>query len=361
MAKFEPKYEITNSIANNLIQIERVKEGIKNLPINPKLLTSLRETAKMTTIHYSTQIEGNRLSLEEVYNVLKNPNKVIYNTGRIRDEKEIKGYYIALDYIEKLIKEKATITEKHIKQIHALVEGGGNKKVKPTEYREGQNIITDSLSGNIVYMPPEAKDIPLLMKEFVNWINTTKDIPVPIKTAIIHYQFVTIHPYFDGNGRTARLLTTLALHKGGYDLKGIYSLEEYYAKDLQGYYDAITIGKSHNYYLGRAESDITKWIEYFVNGMAIAFNSVYKKVEENKNTKDEVRVLRELDSKQRQILNLFETQKYITAKDVAEFFKFAPRTARLLVSKWVNSGFLHYDGEGRKRRYFLSEKYENIL
>ena len=234
MAKFEPKYEITNSIANNLIQIERVKEGIKNLPINPKLLTSLRETAKMTTIHYSTQIEGNRLSLEEVYNVLKNPNKVISNTGRIRDEKEIKGYYIALDYIEKLIKEKATITEKHIKQIHALVEGGGNKKVKPTEYREGQNIITDFWSGNIVYMPPEAKDIPLLMKEFVNWINTTKDIPVPIKTAIIHYQFVTIHPYFDGNGRTARLLTTLALHKGGYDLKGIYSLEEYYAKDLQG-------------------------------------------------------------------------------------------------------------------------------
>ena len=334
---------------------------IRNLPINPKLLTSLRETAKMTTIHYSTQIEGNRLSQEEVYNVLKNPNKVISNTGRIRDEKEIKGYYIALDYIEKLIKEKATITEKHIKQLHALVEGGGSKKVKPTEYREGQNVITDSLSGNIVYMPPEAKDVPLLMKEFVNWINTTKDIPVPIKAAIIHYQFVTIHPYFDGNGRTARLLTTLALHKGGYDLKGIYSLEEYYAKDLQGYYDAITIGKSHNYYLGRAESDITKWIEYFVNGMAIAFNSVYKKAEENKNTKDEVRVLRELDSKQRQILNLFETQKYITTKDVAEFFKFAPRTARLLVSEWVHSGFLHYDGEGRKRRYFLSEKYENIL
>ena len=95
--------------------------------------------------------------------------------------------------------------------------------------------------------------------------------------------------------------------------------------------------------------------------MTIAFNSVYKKAEENKNTKDEVKVLRELDSKQRQILNLFETQKYITAKDVAEFFKFAPRTARLLVLEWVNSGFLHYDGEGRKRKYFLNEKYENIL
>ena len=63
MAKFNPKYSITNSIANNLLEIERVKEGIKALPINPKLLSSLRETAKVATIHYSTQIEGNRLSI----------------------------------------------------------------------------------------------------------------------------------------------------------------------------------------------------------------------------------------------------------------------------------------------------------
>ena len=265
MAKFEPKYEITNSIANNLIQIERVKEGIKNLPINPKLLTSLRETAKMTTIHYSTQIEGNRLSLEEVYNVLKNPNKVISNTGRIRDEKEIKGYYIALDYIEKLIKEKATITEKHIKQIHALVEGGGNKKVKPTEYREGQNIITDFWSGNIVYMPPEAKDIPLLMKEFVNWINTTKDIPVPIKTAIIHYQFVTIHPYFDGNGRTARLLSGYIMDLNGYGFNGIGSLEEYFAYDIDEYYESIQMGLPALYYSGRENPPHPGiWIHYFL-------------------------------------------------------------------------------------------------
>lgn len=361
VAKFEPNYTITNTMANNLVEIERIKEGIKGLPINPKLLNSLRETAKITTIHYSTQIEGNRLSQEDVFNILKRPNKVISNTGRIRDEKEIRGYYVALDYIEELSKEKAPITEKQIKQIHALVEGGGSIKVNPTEYRQGQNVITDSLSGNIVYMPPEADDVPTLMKELVEWINSTEEIPIPIKAGIIHYQFVTIHPYFDGNGRTARLLTTLALHKSGYDLKGIYSLEEYYAKDLQGYYNAITIGTSHNYYLGRAEADITKWIEYFVNGMTIAFKSVYKKAKENQDSKDETRILRELNTKQRQVLNLFEEQKYVTAKDIATFFKFSPRTARLLVSEWVASGFLNYEGEGKKRRYFLNDKFENIL
>ena len=360
MAKFNPKYSITNSIANNLLEIERVKEGIKTLPINPKLLSSLRETAKIATIHYSTQIEGNRLSSEEVFEVIKK-NKVISNTGRIRDEKEIRGYYAALDYIEKLAKNKSPITEDNIKLIHAYVTGGGSTKVKPNEYREGQNVITDSLTGNIVYMPPEANDVPELMKEFVKWINNTNDIPIPIKAGIIHYQFVTIHPYFDGNGRTARLLTTLALHKEGYDLKGIYSLEEYYAKDLQGYYDAITIGNSHNYYMGRAEADITKWVEYFVEGMSVAFKSVYKKAKDNESSKDEVKVLRELDSKQRQILNLFETQKYVTAKDIADFFKFAPRTARLLASEWIDAGFIIAEGEGRKRKYRLNDKYEAIL
>ena len=92
MAEFNPKFFITNFIANNLIEIERIKEGIKSLPINPKLLSSLRETAKLSTIHYSTQIEGNRLSREEVKDLIGN-KKVVSNTGRVRDEKEIKSPY----------------------------------------------------------------------------------------------------------------------------------------------------------------------------------------------------------------------------------------------------------------------------
>lgn len=366
MAEFEPKFLITGTMANNLLEIERVKEGIKNLPVNPKLLNSLRESAKLSAVHYSTQIEGNRLSQEEVKNLISgyapvSSKKIISNTGRIRDEKEIKGYYAALDYIEKLAESNTPVTEKIIKHIHALVTGGGSTKVKDSEYRYGQNVITDSASGRIVYMPPEAEDVPVLMKEFVKWINKPKDIPVPIFAGIIHYQFVTIHPYFDGNGRTARLLTVLALHKNGYGLKGIYSLEEYYAKDLQGYYEAVTIGNSHNYYLGRAEADITKWIEYFIKGMADACKSIYSKAKEQENSKDALKVLRVLDAKQRKILSLFETQKYITSKDIADFFKFAPRTARQLALDWTNTGFLIAAGRGRQRKYQLNEKFEEIL
>ena len=81
------------------------------------------------------------------------------------------------------------------------------------------------------------------MKDLVTWINMTeKELPCPLRAALVHYQFATIHPYFDGNGRTARLLTSFLLHLGGYGLKGLYTLEEYYANNLSAYYQAISIG-----------------------------------------------------------------------------------------------------------------------
>ena len=353
--KFNPNYVITKSITNNILRIEQIKEQIKNLPVTPQLMVSLRESAKLMTTHYSTQIEGNRLTQEQVVEVIKH-NKII--PQRQRDEKEIKGYYKAIEYVEKLTQKKAFITENQIQTIHSLVENNN----KPTPYREGQNVIKDSLTGNIVYLPPEAEDIKELMKDFINWINFDEDTPIPIKAAIAHYQFVTIHPYYDGNGRSARLLTTLILHKNGYDLKGIYSLEEYYAKDLKGYYDAITIGPSHNYYMGRAESDITKWIEYFILGMKEAFENVYKKASAQSNQKDLLTVLRELDLKQRKILELFENQKTITSNDIATFFNFAPRTARQLAQDWVEEGFLIMINASKKsRKYQLNKKLEKRL
>ena len=78
---------------------------------------------------------------------------------------------------------------------------------------------------------------------------TEGEIPIPIIAAIAHYQFATIHPYYGGNGRTARILTTLILHMNGYALKGIYALEEYYAVNLPAYYNALTVVDSHNYYM----------------------------------------------------------------------------------------------------------------
>lgn len=236
--------------------------------------------------------------------------------------------------------------------------------VKPTPYRDGQNVIRDARSRGIVYMPPEAKDVPVLMAQMVAWLHAQDSLPVPIKAGIAHYQFATIHPYYDGNGRTARLLTTLVLHLGGYGLKGLYALEEYYARDLSAYYEALTIGPSHNYYEGRATASITKWVAYFIDGMAAAFEKVKNQAqrEARKGGKDQSKGLRDLDAKQRKVLMLFQDTREITARDIAALFNYKPRTAALLCQRWVQAGFFKITDPAKKsRRYELGERYALLI
>jgi Fic family protein len=180
---------------------------------------------------------------------------------------------------------------------------------------------------------------------------------------IAHYQLATIHPYYDGNGRTARLLTTLILHLGGYDLKGLYSLEEYYARNLAAYYEAIGVGESHNYYFGRAEADITKWVEYFVEGMAVAFENVLKRMAEAEaqGSADQSNLLRKLDLRQRRVLSLFQEFEVVTSKQIGELFGFKPRTGAQICRDWVECGFLEIvDPSNRARKYKLAEPYKEL-
>ena len=216
-------------------------------------------------------------------------------------------------------------------------------------------------------MPPEAKDVPDLMTGLMAWINdevNKGELPVPLIAAIAHYQFATIHPYYDGNGRTARLLTNLVLHKSGYGLKGIYSLEEYYATNLQEYYNALTVGESHNYYFGRVEADITECVTYFCEGMADAFANVRRKAAEaSKDIKtDHSALLRELDQRQKQVLSLFVTSKYITTRDIANLLGIHPRTALNLCNKWCDDDFIVQHGTANKsRKYELADNWLKLV
>lgn len=357
---FSPTYIITPKTANCLMRIEAARADVLHLPLTPTVLASLRETARLYTTHYSTAIEGNRLEPGQIEEVLKHEG---HFPGRERDEHEVKSYYAALTQVEQWAARDAPITEKMIQTIHALVMADGRKKVKPTLYRDGQNVIRDGRTRAIVYMPPEAKDVPDLMKAMVSWINASKNVPCPVVAGIAHYQFATIHPYYDGNGRTARLLTTLILHLGKYDLKGLYSLEEYYARHLVAYYEAISIGDSHNYYLGRAEADITKWIEYFIEGMAVSFENVLKRMTEadTKGLSDQSYWIRKLEPRQRKVLTLFQEFEVITAKQIAELFGYKMRTGAYLCKQWVEEGFLEIDDPSNKgRKYKLSKSYRNF-
>ncbi len=355
---FNPVYTISSKIANGLMRIEAVKAKISHMPLTVSVLKSLRETARLYSTHYSTRIEGNQLDFGQV-------GKVIFEEknfpGRARDEVEVKGYYAALTRAEQWVNRGNSLTEKLIQQLQMLVMN------EPISYRDGQNVIYDGHSRHIVYLPPEAKDVPGLMSSLIEWICDQEKsllLPCPLVAAIAHYQYVTIHPYYDGNGRTARLLTTFVLHRGGYDLKGLYSLEEYYARNLDAYYTAMSLGPSHNYYEGRAEADITPWIEYFIEGMAVACENVFKRMEMEAVTgkQDQEGLIRQLDPKQRKVLELFRDFEIVTAGQIGALFGFKPRTSSQLCKRWVGMGFLEVvNPSNRNRSYKLNALFKPLI
>jgi Fic family protein len=236
----------------------------------------------------------------------------------------------------------------------------------PTPYRDAQNVIRED-GGDIVYMPPEADDVPGLMTELVSWIHESSgNLPVPVIAGVAHYQFETIHPFFDGNGRTGRMLTTWILYQAGYDLGKYYSLEEFYAQDLQSYYSALVTHPHHNYYFGRNEAEITSWLEYFLEGMAVVFERVAEQVREQmagqEVDQEAVALLRSLDHRARRVLGLFTSQEEIQSSEVASLLGISVRQTRTLLTRWVDDGWLVVlDPSRRGRKYGLADEYKVLI
>jgi len=351
---FKPK------IVRHLQVIERAREGMRHVILPPALAERLRSQAQLRATHYSTRIEGNRLTLKETEQVIQQ-GKLF--PGRERDVKEVERYYRAIQLMETWVEKGQKITEERVRKLHAQLFKG--QRARPTPYRYGQNVIRDA-NGSIVYLPPEAKDVPELMKELVAWIKASApEIPVPVIAGVAHCEFETIHPFYDGNGRTGRLLTTWILYRGGYDLGKFYSLEEFYAQDLEGYYQALVTHPHHNYYEGRNKADVTPWLEYFLKGMAIVFERVATEVQ--KQAGKPVRskgqkLLRNLDVRARRVLGLFADQELIQSAQVAKLLGLSERQARDLLLEWVDQGWIEMSDPSRKaRKYRLAKKYKYLI
>jgi Fic family protein len=354
------KFSFNPSIVRYLQTIERVRQTIRLTTLSPVVAEQIRQQAHIRSTHYSTRIEGNRLTLKETEQVIQQGRLF---PGRERDVGEVERYYRALRQVENWVDGGQEVTDARIRKIHALLYQGN--RAKPTPFRDGQNVIRET-NGEIVYMPPEAEDVPRLMADLVEWISSAQtEYSTPVIAGIAHYQFVTIHPFFDGNGRTARTLTTWIMYKGGYDLGKFYALEEFYADDLQGYYNALVTHPHHNYYFGRNQADLTPWLEYFLKGMSVVFEKVSEEVArhaEGKANNKLAELLRPLDHRARRILGLFASQDTIRSADVANILGISARQARLLLSQWVEQGWIEItDPSKRGRKYKLTKDYRKLV
>lgn len=211
---------------------KRLEEKLAKLnelrPLPASAVKKLQEQFKIEMAYNSNAIEGNSLTLRETYLVIT--EGLTIKNKPLKDHLEAKDHYEALDYLFKLVENKKSvdISEEVILNLHKIVVLD-TEKDWAGHYRNSWVMITGT-----DYFPPEASDVPSLMREVVNWFEQNKKKLHPVElAAILHHKLVYVYPFFDGNGRTARLVMNLVLMSRGYPLVVILK------NDRRRYYDLL--------------------------------------------------------------------------------------------------------------------------
>ncbi|REK68378.1 MAG: Fic family protein [Cohnella sp.] len=356
---FTPKYSITDRIACRLMDIQEACTVVDLLPLPASILDMLKKESMEKTVILSTKIEGNTLDEAE-------KRKFLYKDSNDDEEQEVYNLMKALEYLDEAEKRQLPVTEEFIKKLHAIIRISHGRRPRVSEYREVQNQV-GSRNASGFYLPPEWQDVPSLMEDLVAWVNSpeTYTLPVPIKAGIFMWQFLTIHPYMDGNGRTARMLATYLLRRGGYGLKGLFVLENFYDRNLTEYYRRLQLGLHHNYYFGRNEADLTPWLDFFIDGLAEVFQEAAGIVREKsvQMMKVEPELIRKLDPQQRMVFaQLTFKQNTITTSELRDLLRLSDRSIREKVNRWREEGFIEpRDQEAKRvRSVKLTGDYEQL-
>jgi Fic family protein len=350
---FSTKYKLTNKILADLTAIAEAKGMIDRAKILPTQELRLRRQAMIRMTHHSTEIEGNHLNMHQV--------EALYAKKKIdapdRDIYEVQNYLNALKYIEKLVAEKEPTTEKVILHIHQLVTAKTMDTKFFGKYRPGPIYIVRRRLGmpqETIYTGPSAQRVPRLMKEYVDWLKASeeKEINPVIVAAIAHLEIAAIHPFNDGNGRTARALATLLLYQRGYDFRRLFALEDYYNTNRPVYYKAINLGKTYD----ERKADMTSWLKYFTKGFRKEIDHVKDKILALSSRKVDGKTTSQiyLTPEQFKIIDFLDQMSRITAKDVEDILSCPKRTAQLHVQRLKKIRFIKQVGKGRATFYIAN-------
>jgi Fic family protein len=294
---YKPNFRITNNLVTYISSIEAAKALIDHAPLVPAWEAKFRNEALQRTVHFGTKIEGNDLTEEQAKRLVQvqidangqesqaSPAELARQAGiiaRERDVQEVINYRQAMAWIDQLETVKTQDTPalskvfapETLKTLHALTMKGLLEPEQIGEYRQKQVIVRGAQDGGVVFRPPVSMEVPFLVEEFFSWLTSegAQAIHSIFRAAITHYHLVYIHPFIEGNGRSARAMASLVLYQSGYDFKKFFSLEQYFDSDVEKYYQALlSVQQSEG-------ADLTFWLEYFCYGVAVEIDKIKSQV-----------------------------------------------------------------------------------
>jgi len=338
---FTPKYTITNQLLSNIKRIAEIVTELNSRSFSDVVLMEMQRRAREISAFSSTSIEGNPLPLTDVKRILKNKPE------HVRDsEKEVLNYNKALIKLDELIKKGSfSFDFDLLQQIQKTVTAGLIEKNRWGKIRKEPVFVNDPKTRQTAYLPPDYGEVISLLKEMFDFLEKNSKVIDPLILAgIFHKQFVIIHPFVDGNGRTARLAAKVLLAKMGLDTFNLFSFENYYNQNVTKYFEKV--GVFGNYYDLAGKIDFTSWLEYFTDGIIDELLRVKKELEREAVTPDTV--LKEYHQK---IIDHIKENGFITDREYSKLTKRAKPTRNLDFRKLIDLEFIVKAGKGKATYY----------
>lgn len=343
---FQPLYTITDRLLANIKRINSLVNELNNRRFPHVILVELEKTARAVSTYASTSIEGNPLPLTEVKKILKS------KPTHIRDsEREVLNYNQALQILnERLKKEQVKLSLDLILRIQKKVTEGLLPKFESGKLREKPVVVNDPRTRKVIYLPPDAKEVNILITDLIAFVNSTRnEIDPLILAGIFHKQMVIVHPFMDGNGRTTRLATKVLLAEMGLNTFNLFSFENYYNQNVTRYFQ--TVGEFGNYYELVDKIDFTSWLEYFTEGIIDELLRVQKLLPEAG-----ISPQTQLKPYHLKILEFIKEKGFIAGRDYAKLVDRAKATRALDFKKLIELGLIERKGKGKATYYILREK-----
>lgn len=347
-----PKYSISPKTLSNIGGIAEIKAVVERSRVLPLNEAQLRRQAILRMAHTSTSIEGNKLAQFEVGKVIE--GKTV--RAPQKDILEVENYYQALKLLDEMSKNKHPIAIEEILILHKQVIKGLVDEKKTGKFRPADVYVLDDLGDGreiLRFKAPPAPKVKKLTENLLAWLKLSKkDVHPIIRAGILHLEFVSIHPFTDGNGRVARLLTQLQLYKDGWDFRKILVLEDYYNKDRLSYYNAEQEVQGKNY---KEDADFTSWLEFFTTGFLVEARKALEQIQSigfGKVSKKSEQIF--LDRAEIQIMDFLTTTGRITSDDVVDVLGVAKRTAQFKLKNLSDKGLIKLNGKGPASYYTIA-------
>jgi Fic family protein len=353
---YSPKFTISYKILKNIGAIEAAKEVIENAPLVPDFEKEFQSDAIIRTVYHGTHIEGNDLTLSQTKQVIE--GEEIY--ARERDVQEVINYRNVVRLLDDLSNKRGAYDLDSLLEIHKTTVDRIVSPEKSGVLRTTQVIIREEGTGKVILKPPPPHEVPYLLEDFFEWLNSNESAEIHpiIKAGIVHYVLSAVHPFVEGNGRTARAFANLVTLREGYNIKRFFAIEEHFDKDLNRYYEAFFLVDQQSPDI--ASRDLTPWIEYFTETVAVELNKIKEKVRAlsiDSRLKLKIGEQVALSAREVKLIEYLSEHGSGVMKEIREVFPMVSEDTILRdVNDLINKSIIEKEGSTKGSRYIMRTK-----